>query len=275
MPSPSSLDAALKAEVQAFWERASCGEDLYLPGRDREAYRSQAEARYRLEPYIESFAGFRGAAGRKVLEIGVGLGADHQRFAEAGAHAVGLDLTARAVHHTGRRLAAFGLPARLLVGDAEALAFPEASFDIVYSWGVVHHSPDTQAAIHEIWRVLKPGGTARIMVYHRWSMVGLMLWLRYALLAGRPWTGLARIYAQRLESPGTKAYSRADARRLCARFRSCRVETVLTHADLLESGAGQGHAGPALGFARRVWPRWLIRRVLPGAGLFLMISAEK
>lgn len=159
-----------KTDVRDFWDRASCGEALYLAGQDREAYQAQAVTRYALEPYIPEFAGFCAARGLRVLEIGVGLGADHQRFAEAGALLSGIDLTDRAVEHTRRRLTAFGLDSNLSVGDAENLQFPDESFDWVYSWGVLHHSPDTPKAIAEVWRVLKPGGGARIMVYHKWSL---------------------------------------------------------------------------------------------------------
>ena len=147
-----------KAQVHAFWDRASCGEELYLAGEGQDAYRAQAETRYALEPYIPDFAGFAVARGLRVLEIGVGLGADHQRFAEAGAELWGIDLTARAVEHTRRRLAAFGLASHLAVGDAERLEFPDETFDLVYSWGVLHHSPDTPKAIAEVRRVLKSGG---------------------------------------------------------------------------------------------------------------------
>ncbi len=93
------------------------------------------------------------------------------------------------------------------MGDAEALAFPDEHFDIVYSWGVLHHSPNTHLAINEVKRVLRVGGVAKIMVYHTWSFVGYMLWVRYALLRGRPWLGVSYIYSHYLESPGTKAYT--------------------------------------------------------------------
>lgn len=78
-----------------------------------------------------------------------------------------------------------------------------------------------------------------------------------------------------LESPGTKAYSVAEARALFADFSDVQIRTVLTHGDLLESGAGQRHRGALLTVARRVWPRGVIRRVLPGAGLFMLIQAVK
>ena len=264
-----------KQQVHDFWNEAACGENLYLQNTDRAGYVTQSAERYRLEPFILPFADFEAAKGKKVLEIGVGLGADHQRFAEAGADLYGIDLTERAVEHTRRRLALFGLNSSLKVGDAEHLEFSDEGFDLVYSWGVLHHSPNTPKAINEVFRVLKRGGVAKIMIYHTWSMIGVMLWLRYALLVGRPWRSLRNIYAEHLESPGTKAYSIAEARQLFAQFTDVKISTPLTHGDLLESDVGQRHRGFALALAKALWPRWFIRRFLPGAGLFMLIEARK
>ena len=270
-----SLNPAEKAEVHDFWQEASCGEALYLAGHGATEYEAQAVERYRLEPYIAPFAGFTDAAGKDVLEIGVGLGADHQRFAEAGARLNGVDLTERAIEHTRRRLALFNLGSNLQVADAEQLPFPDNSFDIVYSWGVIHHSPDTPAAAREILRVLRPGGRFSVMIYHRRSFVGYLLWLRYGLLRARPLTSLDAIYARHLESPGTKAYSREEARSMFAGAERLSVQPVLTHADLLESLAGQRHEGALLRTARRLFPRGLIRRFFPDHGLYLLIRGEK
>jgi SAM-dependent methyltransferase len=264
-----------KQDVREFWNAASCGEELFLPSLDAEGYRAEAETRYDLEPYILPFAGFEDARGKRVLEIGVGLGSDHQRFAEAGAELSGIDLTDRAIDHTRRRLTLFGLTSALAVGDAENLTFADDTFDIVYSWGVLHHSPDTPRAIREVHRVLRPGGEARIMIYYKWSIIGLMLWLRYGILRGRPWMSLETVYDRYLESPGTKAYSYAEARKLFAQFSKVEIDTVLTHGDLLESEAGQRHRGAALDLARRIWPRRAIRALLPKAGLFMLIKAVK
>ncbi len=267
----------LKREVQDFWEQASCGEEAYLGEVTAEGYRRQALTRYQLEPYILDFARFDRYRGKKVLEIGVGLGADHQQFAVAGAVLTGTDLTHRAVAHTRRRFAALGLSSDLTVADAEQLPFAAGSFDLVYSWGVLHHTPDTIGALAETHRVLKPGGECRLMLYHKASMVGLMLWLRYALFRGRPWTSLEAIYSRYLESPGTKAYSRAEIRRMLREVGYRAVETTvhLSHGDLLSSAAGQRHRGPLLSLARRLWPRWAIRGLLSGYGLFMTIRAEK
>lgn len=271
-PTQSSTE---KAAVRDFWNQASCGEQLYLANREAAAYTEQSRRRYELEPYIAAFADFEKWSGARVLEIGVGLGADHERFAQAGAQLHGIDLTQRAVDNTRRRLELNGLSSQLAVGDAEDLAFPDRAFDLVYSWGVLHHSPDTHRAIREVWRVLRPGGQARIMIYHTWSMVGLMLWIRYALLRMRPWRSMRSVYAEHLESPGTKAYTIAQAHELMRAFDQVRIRTVLTHGDLLASEVGQRHRGALLSAAKALWPRWLIRRLAPGAGLYMLIEARR
>lgn len=264
-----------KQQVHDFWNEAACGENLYLKSLDIQGYESQAERRYELEPVILNFAGFDSAQGMKVLEIGVGLGADHQQFAKAGAQLYGIDLTQRAVEYTRQRLTLFGLQSSLAVGDAENLSFETETFDMVYSWGVLHHTPDTKRAVSECWRVLKRGGVAKIMIYHKWSMVGIMLWIRYALFRMRPITSMDSIYANYLESPGTKAYSVTEARQMFEKFSTVSVSTILSHGDLLTSQAGQRHRGILLSLARKIWPRWLIKKFFPHAGLFMLIEARK
>lgn len=266
----------LKAGVREFWNEKSCGEDYAVGATPREAYEAQYEARKRLEPYIEEFARFSEGRDRDVLEIGVGLGADHVAWARSRPRTLsGVDLTPRAIEHVARRLALFGLASRLQVADAEALPFDDASFDIVYSWGVIHHTPDTPRAVEEVRRVLRPGGRARIMVYHAASIVGLLLWTRYALLEGHPGLSLASIYAAHLESPGTKAYSVTDGRRLFERFATVSTRIQLSPGDLLDGVAGERHGGRLMALARRVWPRRMIKALLPRRGLYLLIEATK
>lgn len=117
-----------KTAVREFWDAASCGERLLLDGANRSGYLHQMESRYFLEPFIERFARFQEAHDLDVLEIGVGLGADHHRFALGGARLTGIDLTERAVEHTRRRFDLFGLRSDIQVGDAESLPFEDASF---------------------------------------------------------------------------------------------------------------------------------------------------
>jgi ubiquinone/menaquinone biosynthesis C-methylase UbiE len=265
----------LKAEVREFWDVASCGE-VYAKGlSDEERFAQHAEARYRLEPYIRDFARFNEGSGQDVLEIGVGMGADHLEWARGGPRRLaGVDLTPRAVAWTSQRLATYGFTSELSEADAEHLPFPDDSFGIVYSWGVLHHSPDTPQAFREAHRVLRPGGVFRSMIYHRPSVVGLMLWARYGLAAGHPARSLTDIYAHHLESPGTKGYTLTEARRLVVPFGACEVRSAVGFADLLEGEVGQQHASRGLTIAKRLWPRPLIRR-LPMLGLLLLIEARK
>ena len=267
---------SLKETVHDFWQRQSCGE-IYAAGDD---FRSQLDAqmrqRYLLEPYIVDFAKFDEGAGQDVLEIGVGMGADHLRWARSNPNSLtGIDLTERAIAFTQQRLATEGMHSKLQTADAEHLPFDDDSFDIVYSWGVLHHTPNTQNAVDEVRRVLRPGGKSRVMIYHTHAIVGYMLWTRYALFAGRPWRSLADVYAASLESPGTKAYSKTEAAQLFCSFNDVQTSTALSVGDLMQGAAGQRHRGPLLAIAKRLWPRWFIKTFLPNSGLFLMIEAAK
>ncbi len=265
-----------KKDVQDFWNNSSCGENLYLVGQtEQEAYINHSLMRYKLEPYIIDFANFKNSYDKKILEIGVGLGADHQNFAQNGANLTGIDLTERAINYTKKRFQIYNLYSNLLIGDAENLSFDDENFDMVYSWGVIHHSPNTCKAVSEIYRVLKHDGEARIMIYYKYSLVGFMLWFRYAFLNCKPFRSLSYIYSNYLESPGTKAYSIKEAKNLFKDFKYIDIKTVLTHGDLLESKAGQRHEGLFLSLARFIFPRKIIKFFLPNAGLFMLIIAKK
>ena len=160
----------LKERVRAFWQANPCGVKFAdaAPG-TRHFYELVEAHRYTKEWHIPEAADFAGARGLKVLEIGCGLGTDGAQFAEAGADYTGVDLTEAAVELARRRFELFNLPGSFQTADAENLSFPNASFDLVYSHGVLHHTPETEKAIQEIHRVLRPGGRAVVMLYHRGS----------------------------------------------------------------------------------------------------------
>ena len=158
----------LKERVRAFWQANPCGVKFAdaAPG-TRRFYELVEAHRYTKEWHIPVAADFTGARGLKVLEIGCGLGTDGAQFAEAGADYTGVDLTEAAVELARKRFELFNLPGAFQTADAENLDFADEGFDLVYSHGVLHHTPDTEKAIREIHRVLRPGGRAVVMLYHR------------------------------------------------------------------------------------------------------------
>ena len=215
-----------KEDVRRYWDSEACGE-RYGAEQDR--------LRYELEPEILPFADFGSSAGARVLEIGVGMGSDFVRWLRAGADAVGLDLTSRAVETTRRRLEQEGFGADVRVADAEELPFPDGEFDIVYSWGVLHHTPHTERAIDEARRVLKPGGRLKLMMYHRRSWVALAAWARFGLLRGKPRMTLREGVAH-IESPGTQAFAVSEAMSLLDGMEVVSVRPCLTHWDRRVTG---------------------------------------
>jgi len=273
---PARDDETLKAQVRDHWDREPCGtRGLDEPDPRRRQRQAEAE-RYAVDEHIPGFAGFAGAAGLRVLEIGVGASTDFVQWLRCGAQAVGVDLSPNSLAETRARVAAEGFPeAELRVADAEHLPFPADSFDLVYSYGVLHHSPDTPRAIQEVLRVLRPGGEARLMIYHVPSWTGFLLWAVHGPARLRPWLSPRQAIHDHLESPGTKAYTLPEARALMQGFVDVRVETALLAGDLLAMRPSARYQGALHRLAWAVYPRGLIRRFGAALGLGLLITARK
>ena len=172
------------------------GEIPHAPGTPE--HLAEIERRFLNEAWFAQKAGappfsglipFDELSGRDVLEIGCGTGVHARLLAAAGARLTAVDLTPTAVELTRRRLELAGLKGDVREADAEALPFEDASFDFVWSWGVIHHSERTDAVIAEIARVLRPDGRLALMVYHRNSIT---FWIDYVLHRGVLRGGLLR-----------------------------------------------------------------------------------
>ena len=238
-----------KDAIRRHWEQDPCGsKHASAPPGTAEFYAQVEAERYRLEPFIPAFARFDETQAKDVLEIGVGVGTDFVNFARNGAHLTGVDLTEASIELVRARLALEGLSADVRTADAESLPFDDASFDVVYSWGVLHHTPETAQAVAEVNRVLRPGGEARVMLYARHSWVAFALWARYALLAGRPLRPLGWAVANHMESPGTKAYTTPELRRLFSGFTDVRLQRWVTPYDRRVAGPLARAIGPRLGW---------------------------
>jgi len=239
----------VKGAVRDYWDAAPCGSSLATaePG-SKEFFKQVEEARYRLEPFIPGFAQFERWRGKRVLEVGVGLGTDFVRFGRAGAKLSGVDLTEASVDLVRRRLALEGLDADLQVADAEDLPFADNSFDFVYSWGVLHHTPETPRAVREVIRVARPGGEVCVMVYGRNSWVSYGLWVRHALLIGRPWRSLSDVLSHHIESEGTKAFTKRELREMFGGVEALRIDRAGTPYDRRVVGSIARLTGTLLGW---------------------------
>lgn len=214
------------ADRQSFWTSYQPGTRAAREAIGSEAFFAQVEARrYALEPDIVEMADFGRWKDRDVLEAGCGIGTDAVSFVRAGARYHGIDFSQRALDlaRSRRELA----DAQIVDGSIVDLPFPDESFDVVYSNGVIHHIPETARAIAEFRRVLRPGGTAIVMVYHRASLnlyVSIML--------------VRRLLAALLLVPG--------ADRAIARATGESPDVLRGHRELLEE-YGLGYlARPAL-----------------------------
>lgn len=154
--------------VEGFWDGNVCGAHFINPSVERqtseffEAYRN---FRYQKEHHLNDLIDWESAKGKSVLEIGLGLGADSTRWAEHAQEFNGVDLTAAAVDSTRRHLEIRGFEGTIQQGNAEELPFDDKKFDIVYSHGVLHHTPDTLKTLREVNRVVKDGGQFIVMFY--------------------------------------------------------------------------------------------------------------
>lgn len=258
--------ADLKQRVKEHWEQEVCGSRYGLDhAADRKKYFNEIDrVRYEQEPMLPGFARFEEGKGRRVLEVGLGTGADFSRWARSGAFAFGRDLTEASVRLVRERLELAGLQADVAQGDAESLEFPDNFFDIFYSWGVLMASPDTEKTIAEAYRVLKPGGAFRIMLYHYPCMTAYMTWVLYGPVRGN-FTGPRKTFLDNVESPGQKTYTVEEARQMVGKhFRTHPIEirTYLGAGDLLEQKLSKRYPGKKWKIVQKLYPRWFVRHVL-------------
>jgi ubiquinone/menaquinone biosynthesis C-methylase UbiE len=161
--------------------------------------------------YLPTLVDFNGYAGERLLEVGCGIGTDLARFAKGGAHVTGVDLSQTAIDLAKQNFALHGLTAEsLLVGNGEALPFPDGSFDHVYGHGVIQYTADPARLVGECHRVLKPGGTGIFMVYNRISWLNAL-------------SKVMKVPLEHEDAPVLKKFSIGEFRRLLAPFADVRV----------------------------------------------------
>jgi glycosyltransferase involved in cell wall biosynthesis/SAM-dependent methyltransferase len=214
-----------EADIAGFWESHPCGDEMVgglvdRYGADFEAFfAGYDDTRYTMESHIPRCLDELGVKGQRVLEIGLGQGAESEQLIRRGARWTGLDLTSESVRRVQIRLELKGLPyCGIWRGSATNIPAADSSFDVVFSHGVLHHVPDILAAQAEVRRVLKPGGRLVVMLYARRSLnyqVTIRILRRAGLIAAWPMHGLVRRghlggHLRNAEREGLASYLRMD-----------------------------------------------------------------
>jgi ubiquinone/menaquinone biosynthesis C-methylase UbiE len=184
------------SDIKQFWNEHPVGSNFISYEEEKSFYEKYDAFRYKTEGHILEELDAIDFNNKRVLEIGLGQGADSMQIIDRGGIYHGIDLTEESVRRVKERFELFNRPfAEVQVANAEAIPYKENSFDIVYSHGVIHHSPNIEKIVAEIHRVLKPGGKAVVMLYHKSSYnyyVSISLLRRAGLLFLFPFPFLAK-----------------------------------------------------------------------------------
>lgn len=208
------------ADVRDYWDARPCNIRHSPRTVGSKEYFDEVETRkYFVEPHIPDFAEFRRWRGKRVLEVGCGIGTDSVNFARAGAELTAVDLSGASLRIARQRAEVMGVEDRIrfVEADAEGLAsvLEGERFDLVYSFGVIHHTPHPDVALGQIRRLTLPGGTLKLMLYHRRSWK--VFWLLVTQERGRFWNieeRIAKHAEAQIGCPVAFTYTRRQARAL-------------------------------------------------------------
>ena len=208
------------ADVQRYWDARPCNIRHSTKPVGSKEYFDEVEARkYFVEPHIPAFADFERWRGKRVLEVGCGIGTDSINFARAGANLTAVELSGESLRIAAERAEVMGVADRIrfVQANAEELtsALDDEPYDLVYSFGVIHHTPRPERALAEMRALTAPGGTLKLMIYHRRSWK--VFWIVAAQGHGRFWK-TDELVAEHSEAqtgcPVTFSYTRSEAREL-------------------------------------------------------------
>lgn len=192
---------------------------------------ANVEARFLANPEIRENVHFGRFRGQRVLDIGCGSGVAACLFAKHGADVMAVDLTSAATQMARLNAALSALPINFAQMDAEQLALPSNAYDHVFSWGVIHHSRNTEQIVREIQRVLRPGGTGLIMVYHRHSIRYFVRGLYWLLVKRKALEGYTLPTVQALFTDGyyQRHFTARELRAVLARAGLATTRTSVSH----------------------------------------------
>lgn len=230
--SPQTFEQVPIDQVREYWDRRPCNiRHSTKPAGSREYFDEVEHRKYFVEPHIPGFAEFPRWQGKRVLEVGCGIGTDTINFARNGAQVTAVDLSEKSLEMARKRAEVFGLADRILFfhGSAEQLdrVVPPEPFDLVYSFGVIHHTPHPERVLEQLRKYVRPGSTVKIMVYHRYSWKVLWILMTYGKCRFWKLTELVARYSEaETGCPVTYSYSRSELRGLMERggFRVKRMQ---------------------------------------------------
>ncbi|MBO8244247.1 class I SAM-dependent methyltransferase [Prochlorococcus marinus XMU1411] len=272
-------------DVTNYWEEEVCG-TRFSNKKDKNKYFQEiAYKRYKAEPYIREFAfgDCEDFTNKKILEIGVGAGTDFVEFLRRDAICFGIDATDSAIQKTHDNILNSFKNKKykleyLEKANAEKLPFQDNTFDMIYSHGVLHHAKNTMSCIAEAYRVLKPGGKLKIMVYSDFSATGIMLWMLYGLAKGKPFLSQEEIIFKYLESPGTKCYSKKELLKILKGFglQKLILKKFASSGDLLLMPRSKKYQKNLLyNLIQFLYPRLLVKKLESILGLSITVTADK
>lgn len=260
---------AQKKLIQTHWSTRPCGSKVSPhPFGSKEFFEDVERGRFRLEYYMPTAVDYKKYKGKKLLEVGCGLGTDSKQFAKNGADVTAIDLSS--IELAKKHFDVYGLKGNFLKMDMQHLAFKDNSFDVVYSCGVIHHTPHIEKTIEEIYRVLKPGGEIVIMIYHKnsyyyygsimfFKKIGFRLLGWDITITPEEWLAYG---TDGFGNPYAEVFTRDEARKLFNKFKQVRLKTfAFCSRDI-----------PVLG---RFVPEWVDRQLAKIWGFCLFIYAAK
>jgi len=276
MMKPKEIET-IKKRTQEHWSRVPIGTQTSGFRSDhkeftKEYFADHSNFRFNTySPWLRDVAQFDAFEKLKVVEVGCGMGTDLLEYAKGGAIVTGLDLTPRHVELARKRFRLYNQSGTFVIGDAEELCFKDNSFDFAYSNGVLHHTPRTEQAVKEMHRVLKPGGRALIILYHRNSL-HYYLHIRVVsaskrfirhLISGRKLGefSMRKVLAETTDgesNPLTKLYSRMGGKQMMQTFRT--VKTEVYHLNKGDFPLGFLVPKPVLQFLSRYVGWYLVLR---------------
>jgi len=233
-------------ESKSYWEKST----PWAYQQEKLTYEIRRKMRYELQDYMAEAIGFDRYAGKKILELGCGAGIDSVEFAKNRADVTAVDFTDNSIRLTKKSFKEAGLTANILECDGRNLEFPDNTFDVVYSFGVLHHIIEIERVLAEITRVLKKEGEGIFMVYNKDSLLNAYSILYLHRNEGLSESELATKYSERnLGNPYTRLFTRTEAESLFGLyFERIEIETYYTVIDVKDQRKLKISAPNALGW---------------------------